>query len=612
MEGNEKNSPPELSIIVASYQRRDSLLRLLESLKRAIEPTDDMEVIVILDGGTDGSDSLLEHFTLECPLRYYWQENAGQARARNAGVDRAQGKICWLIDDDMTFSREALMAHLHFHRASVQLAVLLGPQWEQHAKGAFAKFFSDRIHRLSAAGRITDPFDFWSGNLSIARATFLQIGGFCGDFVGWGEEDVEFGLRLLKNGIPICFAAAAGGDHWRIRRMSDQIGEERERGRNLVRLYRAHPEMISRAFISSPLLAFMYRRKMIQPRFYGKIARSVEVLLSPGIFERPRLLYPLFEFARSAARLAGILDLDGPEHLQRAVISGGGTVKKEMAGSPKGYDPIRSEYESTGILQSCSALGDPTILPRLIADAAFFSDAVRKLKAAGKHQVPYAFTPAIKALACDEEILKVVRAIFGNDEWVAWGANIQSGTPNAAHFWHTDIESVYWPNNITVAVGLRGCTGHNATRYIPGSHLFSAGPEISGDASDSQLVLASAKKIDPNCDAIVRFDGFRDGTFAVFNARGWHCGDREASVDRMVLFLHYQRAADPRIPHIRDYTKNSWFREAAAFMPNPWLGDRYERAVYPPPFRWRDSVQPVIALVQRLVGQTTSLPVRQQ
>jgi len=264
-------------------------------------------------------------------------------------------------------------------------------------------------------------------------------------------------------------------------------------------------------------------------------------------------------------------------------------------------NPLRHEYETTGLLRACGTLADPGVIDSVIHDAPLFVEAVRKLKARGKHRVPYLFTPAIRKLACDENLTRTVRDIFGNDEWVAWGANIQAGTPNAAHRWHCDIESVYWPT-ITVGVGLRACRPDNVTQYIPGTHLLPINPDVSGDAGNTGLVLTAATQANPECNSIVRFTGFGVGSFTVFNARGWHCGDVEPSVDRLVLFLHYQRAGDRRVPYMRDHTKNMWYTKAAAFMPNPALGENYEHAVAASPVPQPSLVHRALRALRRRTG----------
>jgi hypothetical protein len=581
--------PVTMSIVIPSYQRRDSLLRLLATIDEALPDGSDTEVVIVLDGSTDGSSEALDQLHLGVELRWHRQPNSGRSAARNAGVAMARGDVCWLVDDDMTVSREAWMAHCEFHAASSEPSVLVGPQWELDADGPPFGFLRDRVERLAGAGSITDPFDFWTGNVSIPRRTLFDVGGFCTQFVGWGEEDVELGFRLLKSGIPIAFDSAAGGHHVRPRPLTQQIRLERERGRNIVRLCEAHTEATRRIIPASAFIVDLHDHNIRSPRIYGAMGRTTALLLRSRRIAASGQRDRLYNIGMSASRLAGVIEAGGSERLQarvtvnhRAFRNGDGAETdqaargKRVGSAPTGH---RTEYATSGMLRQSIALADPHVLSGVRDDASWFAEAVADLNRQGVHRVPYEFTPAIERLACDPALVGVVEDVLGSERWVAWGANIQIGTPNDAFEWHTDIESDFWPT-ITVVVGIAGCRSGNATRYIPGSHRLPVKPAESGDASDDELVLATATMLDPDCDEIVRFDGFGDGRFSVFDAKGWHCGDTEESVDRLALFLHYQHADHLRIPYMRDFTAGTWFDHAAAFMPNPLIGDAYEHAVH--------------------------------
>ena len=320
----------------------------------------------------------------------------------------------------------------------------------------------------------------------------------------------------------------------------------------------------------------------------------------------------IFNIGISASRLAGVLEAGGSEKLLRRVTVNHRVLRSVDIDANLGADPLpvefcglRSEYEATGMLRSAQPLADPSVLERVSADAPWFAAAVDELRRTGRHRVPYAFTPALEELARDPALVAVVEEILGDDRWVAWGANIQIGTPNAAFEWHNDIESMFWPS-ITVVVGISGCTADNATRYVPGSHRLPVGPPSSGDPTDGELVLALARELDPRCDSVVRFDGFGDGMFTVFDANGWHRGDAVASTDRLAAFLHYQRADDLRIPYMSDFTTGSWFDEPAAYLPNPCLEGDIERGVAPPP----GGDRPSRGGLARVVARVARIPTR--
>lgn len=213
-------------------------------------------------------------------------------------------------------------------------------------------------------------------------------------------------------------------------------------------------------------------------------------------------------------------------------------------------------------------LSDASLLPQLCRDVEPFDRQLTEWKAAGYARVPYIFTPAIERVARDPAIVELVAALLGTDAWVVWGPNIRRATPNAAFEWHVDLESALWPS-VTVMIGLSGCSETAATWCLPGTHLLAPSPGACGDAADTDRVRRYARRLLPHDCTPEQFAGFADGRFYAFDARTWHRGDPVGSVNRLALFLHYQRADAPRVPFMLDYTRHRWGREAAPFIAGP-------------------------------------------
>ena len=84
-----------VSVVIATYNRRDILRRTLESV--ASQSHAAHEVIIADDGSTDGTPELAAEFPQVTFLR---QENRGSSAARNLGVQRATGDVVAFTDDD--------------------------------------------------------------------------------------------------------------------------------------------------------------------------------------------------------------------------------------------------------------------------------------------------------------------------------------------------------------------------------------------------------------------------------------------------------------------------------------------------------------------------------
>jgi glycosyltransferase involved in cell wall biosynthesis len=98
--GDGMNKLPFFSVVVPVYNRADLIGNALRSVLAQSEQ--DFEIIVIDDGSRDDPRSVVD--TFEDPrIRFFRQDNRGGGAARNAGIDRANGRFVALLDSDDTF-----------------------------------------------------------------------------------------------------------------------------------------------------------------------------------------------------------------------------------------------------------------------------------------------------------------------------------------------------------------------------------------------------------------------------------------------------------------------------------------------------------------------------
>lgn len=90
---------PEISIIIPVYNVEKYLDECINS---AVNQTfDDIEIICVNDGSTDGSLEIIEkHASKDKRIRIISQEHKGVGSARNAGLDAAKGKYVYFMDSD--------------------------------------------------------------------------------------------------------------------------------------------------------------------------------------------------------------------------------------------------------------------------------------------------------------------------------------------------------------------------------------------------------------------------------------------------------------------------------------------------------------------------------
>ena len=87
---------PEISVIIPVFNTEKYLERCLESVitQRKI----DFEVIVVNDGSTDMSESIIKKYEEKYPsvIKCFSKRNGGLSDARNYGVQKATGKYLCL------------------------------------------------------------------------------------------------------------------------------------------------------------------------------------------------------------------------------------------------------------------------------------------------------------------------------------------------------------------------------------------------------------------------------------------------------------------------------------------------------------------------------------
>ena len=214
-------SGPFLSVIIPTFNRKDSLQKTLDGLARQTYPLSQFEVIVVSDGSTDGTEALLEQCTgAPYALRPVYQANGGPARARNNGIKNASGEVVVFLDDDVEPAPDFLAVHAA-HHVSEDRAVVIAPMlpdpdlaWWEPAWIAWEHAMLEKQYSAWRTGEWVGcgPHHFYSGNASVRREHLIAVGGFDEQFPR--QEDVELAVRLEKErGVYFVYAPDAKGIH---------------------------------------------------------------------------------------------------------------------------------------------------------------------------------------------------------------------------------------------------------------------------------------------------------------------------------------------------------------------------------------------------------------
>jgi glycosyltransferase involved in cell wall biosynthesis len=90
----------KITVFTPTYNRAHILNRLYSSL--CIQTSKDFEWVIVDDGSTDATESLINSFIVEgkVEIRYFKKSNGGKHRAINFGVQEARGELFFIVDSD--------------------------------------------------------------------------------------------------------------------------------------------------------------------------------------------------------------------------------------------------------------------------------------------------------------------------------------------------------------------------------------------------------------------------------------------------------------------------------------------------------------------------------
>ena len=90
---------PKVSIIVPTYNVEQYLVECMESITH--QTLEDIEVIVINDGSTDGSLEILKRYAAkDSRITIVDKENGGYGIGMNIGLDKATGEYIGIVEPD--------------------------------------------------------------------------------------------------------------------------------------------------------------------------------------------------------------------------------------------------------------------------------------------------------------------------------------------------------------------------------------------------------------------------------------------------------------------------------------------------------------------------------
>ena len=207
----------KISAIIPTRNRCSALMRVLNALEGQKCSKDLFEVIVIDDGSTDNTVSIVETFSAESSLKMCLVKGAGISAgdARNRGVASATGDYLIFLDSDSIPNPEFIKRHLQLQESFSESngciigRVTMSP--ELATKKQARQWETDINVQINQIEEV-DWWMFRTSNASLSRSLFSRCGGFHAHLVA--AEDTEIAYRISKLGARFYYAPHVSAEHY--------------------------------------------------------------------------------------------------------------------------------------------------------------------------------------------------------------------------------------------------------------------------------------------------------------------------------------------------------------------------------------------------------------
>jgi len=191
----------KVSVVIPAYNRLGMVEHAVESA--LVQTLNDVEVVVVDDGSTDGTSSVLKDKLGDC-IGYFYQKNQGRSVARNRGARISTGEYLVFLDSDdllMPWGLETMAGFLD-SKPDVDIVYADGYYCDEEgndielvSKGRPPVDLDSILETLVLHNVIGPP------HLAMVRRSSLEVLGYpYFDETLRGTEDTDFWLRLAAQG----------------------------------------------------------------------------------------------------------------------------------------------------------------------------------------------------------------------------------------------------------------------------------------------------------------------------------------------------------------------------------------------------------------------------
>jgi glycosyltransferase involved in cell wall biosynthesis len=229
-----------VSVILATYNRKDQLRECLDSLLGQNYPVAEYEVIVVNDGSTDGTEAFLEDYSKRNSiLRFFSQTNSGPAVARNLGIEKSRGDIICFTDDDCIADKYWIYNLVTLFTGERIGGV--GGKLIQYTSKTLTEKYGNRFDQKKRSKEY-----LLAGNAAYMRDVLELVGGFDGNLRSF--EDLDLGIRVKAKGYELLYTDNAIVTHRDYDTLMWLIKRQYGLGKTFVRMSQKYSHNFSKKY----------------------------------------------------------------------------------------------------------------------------------------------------------------------------------------------------------------------------------------------------------------------------------------------------------------------------------------------------------------------------
>jgi glycosyltransferase involved in cell wall biosynthesis len=280
-------SNPALSVVVPTFNRRNTLTAVLPTLLEQTLAPSAYEIIIADSLSTDGTAEYIHEVQASVGerVRHLPGPYGGRAAARNAGIAQARAPLVLFTDADILASPLLLERHVKGHEPTQRRVSIVGCELQVRSLDDYRAQRHDPAKRKplhpSTRRRLSWLY-FLTGNASVRRDDLLAVGCFDESFTGYGHEDLELGYRLARSGVEILYDSQALNYHWHPVDFAEQVDRMELAGVSTVRFYRKHRDFLVKANLGmTPISLWMHSALEALPSLRRVLEKAGSRQVSP-------------------------------------------------------------------------------------------------------------------------------------------------------------------------------------------------------------------------------------------------------------------------------------------------------------------------------------------